>query len=142
MDMQWSNCVHAGDQFARTRDRLGRRTRTTLSELGQAVRPHLAQLMTCADDARRAASSLEAPQIELQESPTDWSPERMEVVMPKSLHFIAAIGLVALAVIVVIKTPISTPAGPAAQPLTISVDDLHRSITLSALPVQDVRDLF
>jgi len=118
-------------------------TRTTPSEIGQAVRPHFAQLVKCADDARRAASSLQALPTELQEPPTDCSPERMEVMMSKSLRFIAGIALVALAMIVVIRTPTSTTvAGPSAQPLTISVDDLHRSISLNALPVQEVRELF
>ena len=32
-------------------------TGTTLSELGQAVRPHLERLIQCADDARRAATT-------------------------------------------------------------------------------------
>jgi DNA-binding transcriptional LysR family regulator len=33
---------------------------TTLSELGQAVRPHLERLIQCADDARRAAKTVKS----------------------------------------------------------------------------------
>ena len=108
-------------------------TGTTLSALGQAVRPHLERLIQCADDARRAATTIKSlPQV--------GSPQQLEVSMHKLMHFTAGVAVGALA-LVLIKTP-TVATGPSTRPQTISVEELQRSIDLSALPVRVVENPF
>jgi hypothetical protein len=65
----------------------------------------------------------------------------MEVTMRKLMHFGAGVAVGALAIMVLIKTPISA-TDSSTKPQTISVEELQRSIDLSALPVRDVKEPF
>ena len=55
--------------------------------------------------------------------------------MPKLMHFTAGVAVGALAIMVLIKTP-TVATDLSTRPQTISVEELQRSIDLSALPVQ------
>ena len=61
--------------------------------------------------------------------------------MHKLMHFTAGVAVGALAIMVLLKTP-TVATGPSTRPQTISVEDLQRSIDLSALPVPAVENLF
>jgi hypothetical protein len=67
--------------------------------------------------------------------------EAMEACMRKLPHFATAIAFAVLVVMFLMR--ISTPTtGEQKRSPTISVEDLHRSIDLSALPVQQVNEPF
>ena len=61
--------------------------------------------------------------------------------MRKLMHFTAGVAVGALAIMTLIKTPISVTS-PSMQPQTISVEELHRSIDLRAIPVREVNEPF
>ena len=64
----------------------------------------------------------------------------MEVSIHKLMHFTAGVAVGALAM-VLIKTP-TVATGPSTRPQTISVEELQRSIDLSALPIRVVENPF
>ena len=61
--------------------------------------------------------------------------------MHRLMHFTAGVAVGALAIMVLIKTPTGA-TGPSTRPQTISVEELQRSIDLSALPVRVVENPF
>ena len=61
--------------------------------------------------------------------------------MRKLIHFSAGVAVGALAIMTLIKTPISVTS-PLMQPQTISVEELQRSIDLRAIPVREVKEPF
>jgi len=61
--------------------------------------------------------------------------------MRKFMHFTAGVAVGAIAIMVLIKTPTSGTA-LSLRPQTISVEDLQRSIDVTALPVREVKDPF
>ena len=61
--------------------------------------------------------------------------------MHKLMHFTAGVAVGALAIMVLIKTP-TVATDPSTRPQTISVEELQRSIDLSALPVRVVENPF
>jgi hypothetical protein len=65
--------------------------------------------------------------------------------MPKLMHFASGVVVGALAVMILIKSPAGQTAvqtGLLMQPQTLSVEELQRSIDLSALPVRVVENPF
>lgn len=61
--------------------------------------------------------------------------------MYKLMHFTAGVAVGVLAMMIMAKTPSSSVEQPA-LPQTISIEDLHRTIDLSALPVREVKEPF
>ena len=61
--------------------------------------------------------------------------------MRKLMHFAAGVAVGALAIVIMTKAPSSSVEQPK-LPQTISIEDLNRSIDLSALPVREVREPF
>ena len=61
--------------------------------------------------------------------------------MYKLMHFTGGVAVGALAMMILTKTP-SSSVEQAPLPQTISIEDLHRSIDLSALPVREVKEPF
>ena len=61
--------------------------------------------------------------------------------MRKFMHFTAGVAVGAIAILVLIKTP-TVATDLSTRPQTISVEELQRSIDLSALPVRVVENPF
>ena len=61
--------------------------------------------------------------------------------MLKLMHFTAGVAVGALAIMLTTKVPSSSVERPP-LPQTISIEAIHRSIDLSALPVRDVKEPF
>ena len=61
--------------------------------------------------------------------------------MRKLMHFTAGVAVGALAIMIMTKAPSSSVGQPTLPP-TISIEGLHRSIDLSALPVREVKEPF
>jgi len=106
-----------------------------LSELGRVVKPYLKQLDQRAHEAKRKAADFTSLNIERK------SQTAMEATMRKSLYLVGIIAVAAFSLAFIGKsTIVHTENALPQSSVTISIDDLHRSIDMKALPVHEANN--
>jgi Transcriptional regulator len=106
-----------------------------LSELGRVVKPYLKQLDQSAHEAKRKATDFTSLNLELK------SQTAMETPMRKSLYLVVIIAIAVFSLAFIGKSTIlSTENSLPQSSAKIHIYELHKSIDMKALPVDEANN--